>query len=61
MEAYIWAWSYYGYDTLRQNKPFPLLYLPEKTNPLLHLFAEPHNLYGMSQSKTKIVLIQDNV
>ena len=35
--------------------------LPEKTNPLLHLFAEPHSLYSMSQSTTKIVSFHDNV
>ena len=36
--------------------------LPEKVNPLLHLFAEPHSLYSMStQSTTKIVSFQDNV
>ena len=34
---------------------------PEKTNPLLHLFAEPHSLYSMSQSTTKIVSLHDNV
>ena len=35
--------------------------LPERTNPLLHLFAEPHSLYSMSQSTTKIVSFHDNV
>ena len=35
--------------------------LPEKINPLLHLFAEPHSLYSMSQSTTKIVSFHDNV
>ena len=35
--------------------------LLEKTNPLLHLFAEPHSLYSMSQSTTKIVSFRDNV
>ena len=35
--------------------------LPEKTNPLLHLFAEPHSLNSMSQSTTKTVSFHDNV
>ena len=35
--------------------------LPEKINPLLHLFVEPHSLYNMSQSTTKIVSFHDNV
>ena len=35
--------------------------LPGKTNALLHLFAEPHSLYSMSQSTTKIVSFHDNV
>ena len=35
--------------------------LPERTNPLLHLFAEPHSLCSMSQSTTKIVSFHDNV
>ena len=35
--------------------------LPERTNPLLHLFSEPHTLYSMSQSTTKIVSFRDNV
>ena len=35
--------------------------LPERTKPLLHLFAEPHSLYSMSQSTTKIVSFRDNV
>ena len=30
--------------------------LPERTNPLLHLFAEPHSVYSMSQSTTKIIV-----
>ena len=35
--------------------------LPEKINALLHLFAEPHGLYSMSQSTTKNVSFHDNV
>ena len=35
--------------------------LPERTNPLLHLFAEPHSLNSMSQSTTKIVPFDANV
>ena len=35
--------------------------LPEKINPLLYLFAEPHSLYSMSQSTTIILSFHDNV
>ena len=35
--------------------------LPEKLNPLLYLFAEPHSLLSMSQFTTKILSFHDNV
>ena len=57
--AYIWAWLYYAYDTLNMHNCHHIL--PEKINPLLYLFAEPHSLYSMSQSTTIILSFHDNV
>ena len=34
--------------------------LPEKINPLIYLFAEPHSLYNISQSRTIILSFHDN-
>ena len=34
--------------------------LPEKINPLIYLFSEPHSLYSMSQSRTIILSFHDN-
>ena len=34
-------------------------YSPEKINPLLYFFAEPHSLYSMFQSTTKILSLHD--
>ena len=57
--AYIWAWSYFEHALLQLKNCHHIL--PEKANPLLHFFAEPHSLYSMSQSTTKIVSFHDNV
>ena len=57
--AYIWAWSYFEHALLQVKNCHHIL--PEKANPLLHFFAEPHSLYSMSQSTTKIVSFHDNV
>ena len=35
--------------------------LPEKINPSLYFFAEPHSLYSMFQSTTKTLSLHDNV
>ena len=51
---------WYFEHALWQPKNFHHI-LSEKTNPLLHLSAEPHSLYSMSQSTTKIVSFHDNV
>ena len=54
----LFVW-YFEHALLQLNNCYHIL--PEKINPLLYLFAEPHSLYSMSQSTTIILSFHDNV
>ena len=57
-EVVLRVW-YFEHALLKLNNCHHIL--PEKINPLLYLFAEPHSLYSMSQSTTIILSFHDNV
>ena len=50
---------YFEHALLQLNNCYHIL--PEKLNPLLYLFAEPHSLLSMSQFTTKILSFHYNV